>query len=82
MILNLAEPNKTVLVGNLLENTEKEELIEFLGKNKDVFALSQEDMVGIDSAESVHCLSVKTDHKLVKQKIRRFALEHNKIIAI
>ena len=49
----LVDPNnlpRTVLVGNLLPEEEKQELIEFLKQNLDVFAWTHEDMVGIDPA--------------------------------
>ena len=37
-------------------------------------------MVGVDPAESVHHLNVRTNAKPIKQKQRRFAPERNKII--
>ena len=79
--LDEAEPEKTVLVGNLLEEQEKKRLIEFLKANKDVFAWSYEDMVGVDPTEAVHQLAVDSRKKPVKQRQRRFAPERNEIIA-
>lgn len=37
-------------------------------------------MVGVDPVESIYCLSVKTYHKPIKQKIRRFAPKRSEII--
>lgn len=39
-------------------------------------------MVGIDLIEYVHRLSIRTEHKPVKQKIRRFSPERNEIMVI
>ena len=61
-------PSRTVLMGNLLLKEEKQELIEFLKQNLDVFAWTHEDIVGVDPAESVHQLNVRTNAKPVKKK--------------
>ena len=79
----LIDPNdstRTVLVVNLLSKEEKLELIELLKQNLDVFAWTHEDMVGVDSTDSVHRLNMKASAKPVKQKQRRFAPKRNKII--
>lgn len=68
-------------MGNILEGKEKEELIKFLKENKNVFAWSHEDVVGIDPVESMHYLSVKIELKPIKQNIRKFTPERNEIIA-
>lgn len=39
-------------------------------------------MAGIDLIESVHHLSIRTEHKPVKQKIRRFSPQRNEIMAV
>ena len=67
-------------MGNLFLEEQKQELIDFLKQNLDVFAWTHEDMVGVDVAELVHRLNVRTNAQPVKQKQRRFALERNKII--
>ena len=80
VLIDPNDPSRTVLVGNLLPEKERLELIEFLKQNLDVFAWTHEDMIGVDPTESVHRLNVKTSAKPVKQKQRRFAPERNKII--
>ena len=67
------DPTRTVLVGNLFLKHEKQELIEFLKQNLDVFAWTHEDMVGVYSAKSVHYLGVRTNAKPVKEMQRHFA---------
>ena len=74
------DPSRTKLVGNLISKEEKQELIEFLKQNLDIFAWTHEDKVGVDPTESVHRLGVMTNAKPAKQKQQRFALERNKII--
>ena len=67
----LVDPNdlsKTILVGNLLPEEEKQGLIEFLKQNLDVFEWTHKDMVRVDLAESVYRLGVGTNAKLVNQK--------------
>lgn len=39
-------------------------------------------MAGIDLIESVHHLIIRTEHKPVKQKIRRFSPQRNEIMAV
>ena len=77
-VLNPSDPLKTVLVGNLLPEEEKQELIEFLKQNLDVFSWTHKDMVGVDPSNLVQCLNVKTNAKPVKQKQRHFAPERKK----
>ena len=49
-------------------------------KNYDVFAWSQGDVLGIDPQVAVHKLFTNSDHSLVCQKRRKFALERLKVI--
>ena len=72
------DPSRTVLVGNLLLEEEKQEQIGFLKQNLDVFAWTHKDMVGVDPSNLVQCLNVKTTAKPVKQKHRHFAPERKK----
>ena len=51
-------PSKTTKVGKDLQPSLKDELVKFLKKNLDVFALSHEDMLGIDGDVIEHCLNV------------------------
>ncbi|CAL9006170.1 unnamed protein product [Prunus brigantina] len=60
--LDPSDPNRKVLVGSLLSNAEREHLIEFLMNNKDVFAWSHVDMLGIDLSVACHRLNVDPNH--------------------
>ena len=55
-------------------------LTHFLRQNKDVFAWKQADMGGIDPTVITHRLNVSPSFKLVKQKMRSFAPERQKVI--
>jgi len=70
-----------VLVGTLLSKREKDELIAFLCKNKDIFAWSHRDIPRVDPSMAEHKLNIDPRYPLVKQKKRRFALERNKIVS-
>ncbi|XP_059625366.1 uncharacterized protein LOC132268551 [Cornus florida] len=73
-------PERTTKVGERLVEEEKQELVDFLSQNADVFAWSHLDMPGIDPSVSCHSLNVNPNAKPVKQKQRRFAPERNRII--
>ena len=53
----------------------------FLRNNQDVFALSHEDMPGIDPSVMVHRLNVSPSFPPIRQKKRVFAQERDKAIA-
>ncbi|XP_059664192.1 uncharacterized protein LOC132309961 [Cornus florida] len=74
-------PERTTRVGERLVEEEKQELVDFLSQNADVFAWSHLDMPRIDPSVSCHSLNVNPNAKPVKQKQRRFAPERNRIIA-
>jgi hypothetical protein len=41
-------PDRAVVIGAYLSSEEEKELVEFLNKNKDVFAWSAKDLQGVD----------------------------------
>ncbi|KAK1600778.1 hypothetical protein QYE76_017989 [Lolium multiflorum] len=53
-------------------------LTSFLCENRNIFAWSTDDLVGVVLAE--HCLNVRKDAKTVRQPLRRFAEDRKKII--
>lgn len=55
-------------------------LIECLRKNKDVFAFSSADLIGVDPSVALHCLNVDPTVKPVKQKLIQFGSEKDKVI--
>ena len=58
----------------------KEDLVQFLKKNIDIFAWSHEDMPGIDPSVIPYRLNVYSFSKPVRQKKRVFALERDNAI--
>ena len=64
---------RNVLVAALLENNEREKLVEFLKNNQYVCAWSYKDMPGIDLAYMCHELKIDLIYPAVKQKSWRFS---------
>ena len=58
----------------------KQNLVQFLKENIDVFAWSHEDMPGIDPSVITHHLNVYLSSKPVRQKKRVFAPERDNAI--
>ena len=67
-------------VGADLEEKNKEDLVQLLKKNIDVFAWSHEDMPGIDPSVITHHLNVCPSFKPVRKKKRVFAPERDNAI--
>ena len=61
-------PEKYTRVGASMESKTKQDLVQFLKKSIDVFAWSQEDMLGINPSVITHCLNVYPSSKPVCQK--------------
>ena len=59
---------KYFLIGSSLSLEEKQQMIEFLKANIDVFAWQPYDMLGIDSTVMWHKLHIDLTTKLIKQK--------------
>ena len=62
---------KFFLIGTLLPSQEKEELVEFLRKNVDVFAWNAYEALGVDSSFICHHLNVNPSISPKKQSPRR-----------
>ena len=58
----------------------KQDLVQFLRKNIDIFELSHQDMLGIDPSVITHRLNVYPSSKLVHQKKMVFAPERDNAI--
>ena len=67
-------------VGADLEGKNKKDLVQFLKKNVDVFAWSNEDKMGIDPGVITHRLNICPSFKPVRQKKRVFAPERDNAI--
>ena len=74
------DPKKSTRIGADLEEKIKKDLIRFLKKNIDEFALSHEDMPGIDPSVITHHLNIYPSTKPVRQKKRVFTLERDNAI--
>ncbi|GKV35996.1 hypothetical protein SLEP1_g44183 [Rubroshorea leprosula] len=66
------DPSKKTQIGTKLTPIEKEALVGFLKVNKDVFAWTSADMLGIPTSVAVHKLSTNPLRKPVAQKRRLF----------
>jgi hypothetical protein len=73
-------PDRAVVIGAHLNPEEEEELVQFLNKNKDVFAWSTKDLQGVDREVIEHTL--QTDEKITpkKQKLRKISEEKVKAV--
>jgi hypothetical protein len=73
-------PDRTVTIGAQLNPEEEEKLIQFLNKNKDVFAWSTKYLQGVDRDIIKHTL--ETDEKVMpkKQKLRKMSEEKVKAV--
>ena len=78
--LDERNPERCTRVGADLEGRIKEDLVQFLRKNIDIFAWSHEDMAGIDPNVITHRLNVCPSSKLVRQKKKVFAPERDNAI--
>ena len=78
--LDERNPERCTRVGADLEGRIKEDLVQFLRKNIDVFAWSHEDMPGIDPNVITHRLNVCPFSKPVRQKKRVFAPKRDNAI--
>ena len=71
---------KTTQIGTSMNPQTKEEIVNFLKDNLDMFAWSHEDMPGIPANIIQHHLNVYPEKKPVQQRRRAFALERNKVV--
>ena len=68
---------KFTYVSTLLSIEEKEQLQHVLLRNIDVFTWSHSDMARIDPTLASHKLNIIASAKPIRQKIRRFHLDHH-----
>ena len=73
-------PERCSRVGADLEGKIKEDLVQFLKKNINVFAWRHEDIPSIDPSVITHHLNICPSSKSVQQKKRVFAPERNNAI--
>jgi hypothetical protein len=73
-------PDRAVTIGAHLNPKEEKELIQFLNKNKDVFAWSAKDLQGVNRDIIEHTLETGEKIVLKKQKLRKMSEEKAKAI--
>jgi hypothetical protein len=73
-------PNRAVTIGAHLNPEEEKELIQFLNKNKDVFAWSAKDLQGVDRDIIEH--SLETDERIPPKKEKLQKMSEEKVKAV
>jgi len=68
-------PDKVVMISATLSEEEERELLDFLNKNKDVFAWSASDLRGVSRDIVEHRLDIRSGVKPKKQKPRKMSDE-------
>lgn len=70
--LNQDDTGKTLRIGSKIEGELKQELIHCMRSHANVFALTHNDMLGIDPEVACHKLAIKKGARYVRQKRRYF----------
>uniref|UniRef100_A0A2N9FA17 Uncharacterized protein n=1 Tax=Fagus sylvatica TaxID=28930 RepID=A0A2N9FA17_FAGSY len=70
-----SNPEKFFLVGSKLSAVEREQLLEILISNQDVFAWSVYDAPGVSPGLACHSLNIGSEHRPIVQKRRKLASE-------
>jgi phage FluMu protein gp41 len=73
-------PDRAVTIGANLNPEEEQELIQFLNRNKDVFAWSAKDLQGVDRDIIEHALEIDERIAPKKQKLRKMSEEKVKAV--
>ena len=80
VLLDKSNPEKFTRIETSMEEKTKQDLVQFLKKSTNVFALSHEDMSGIDPSVITHRLNVFPSYKPIHQKRKVFAPERDNAI--
>jgi hypothetical protein len=73
-------PDRAVIIGAHLSAEEDKDLVQFLNKNKDVFAWSAKDLQGVDRDIIEHAL--ETDEKIPPKKQKLWKMSEEKVKAV
>jgi hypothetical protein len=73
-------PDRAAVIGAHLSPEEEKELVQFLNKNKDVFAWSGKDLQGVDRDIVEHALEIDEKITPKKQKLRKMFKEKVKAV--
>ena len=74
------DPEHLAYIGSKLTKDLRNSLINFLRRNKDVFAWKQADMGGINPTVITYRLNISPSFKLIKEKRRSFTVQRQKAI--
>jgi hypothetical protein len=80
VLLDAMVLDQTVVIGSDLSANEEANLVQFLQKNKDVFAWSAKDLTGVDRSFIEHKLNIDPSVKPQKQKLRK--MSDDKVVAV
>jgi hypothetical protein len=80
VLLDTLVLDQTIVIGSDLSADEEANLVQFLQKNKDVFAWSAKDLTGVDRNFIEHRLNIDPSVKPQKQKLRK--MSDDKVIAV
>jgi hypothetical protein len=72
--------DQTVVIGSDLSPDEERSLVQFLQKNKDVFAWSAKDLTGVDRSFIEHRLNIDPSVKPRRQKLRK--MSDDKVVVV
>jgi ribonuclease HI len=73
--LDPATPKQTVIISEYLTSQDEEKLISYLSRNKDVFAWSALDLVGVSRTIIKHSLGIDPSVRPKKQRLRKMSDE-------
>jgi hypothetical protein len=73
--LDPATPKQTVVISEDLTSQDKEKLVSCLSRNKDVFAWSAHDLVGVSRTVIEHSLGIDSSVRPKKQRLRKMSDE-------
>jgi hypothetical protein len=80
VLLDAMVLDQTVVIGSDLSADEEANLVQFLQKNKDVFAWSAKDLTDVDRSFIEHKLNIDPSVKPRKQKLRK--MSDDKVVAV
>jgi hypothetical protein len=80
VLLDAMVLDQTVIIGSDLSPDEEGRLLQFLRKNKDMFALSAKDLTGMDQSFIEHRLNIDPSVKPRRQKLRK--MSDDKVIVV
>ncbi|KAL0457959.1 UNVERIFIED_CONTAM: hypothetical protein Slati_0423100 [Sesamum latifolium] len=74
------DPGKVTKIGSRMKEDVRDQVVNYLRKNKDIFAWTAQELEGIDPGVITHHLNLDPRVRPVKQKKRHFGPEKDKII--